>query len=295
MSDAINIINDSAHQIVKKSKTNFMYSTIFLGSRKQEALQTIYSFCRHTDDIVDDEHSNLDARKINLENWKKEFLRALDSNTGSKIKILNDLKLVIDRYKISPDIFLDLIKGMEMDLEKTRYKTFEELKTYCYYAASTVGLMTIEVFGYKDKAIKEYAVNLGIALQLTNILRDVKKDALKGRIYLPLDDLEKYGYTEKDIIESNYNEKFVNLMNYETEIAKSFYKKADTFLVKSEKGRMLSARIMEHIYFRLLNKIEKKKFNVFDNYIRISKFKKLFLAYGVCVKYKLLYNCCKDE
>jgi 15-cis-phytoene synthase len=293
MSDAINIINDSAQQIVKKSKTNFMYSTIFLGNKKQEALQTIYSFCRHSDDIVDDEHSDLETKKTNLENWKKEFLRALDS--GSKIKILNDLKLVIDRYKIHPDIFLDLIKGMEMDLVKTRYRTFEDLKTYCYYAASTVGLMTIEVFGYKDKAIREYAINLGIALQLTNILRDVKKDSLKGRIYLPLDDLEKYGYSEKDILEANYNGKFVNLMNHETEIVKSYYKKADAFLTKSEKGRMLSARIMEHIYSRLLNKIVKKKFNVYDNYIRISKFKKLFLAYGVCVKYKLLYNCCKDE
>jgi|WetSurMetagenome_2_1015567.scaffolds.fasta_scaffold05485_3 15-cis-phytoene synthase len=287
MSDALDIINDSASKIVKKSKTNFMYSTIFLSKEKQEALQTIYSFCRHSDDIVDDEHSNLNEKKIQLENWKNDFLKSLEN--VSRLKILNDLKEVIDTFKINPQIFLDLIKGMEMDLEKSRYQTFEELKQYCYYAASTVGLMTIEVFGYKDKAIKEYAINLGIALQLTNILRDIKKDVQKGRIYLPFDDIEKFNYSEREITESIYNENFIRLMKYECERARLFYKKANSYLVRSEKGRMLSARIMEHIYYRLLKKIEKRKYNVFDNYIRISKPKKLFLAYGVFLKYKLLY------
>lgn len=287
MNDAINIVNESAHQIVKKSKTNFLYSTIFLDSEKQDALKTIYSFCRHSDDLVDDEHSDLNTKKINLENWRNEFL--LSQKSGSRIKILNDLKNVIDKYNISPEIFLELLKGMEMDLVKTRYKTFDELKLYCYYVASTVGLMTIEVFGYKDNAIKEYAINLGIALQLTNILRDVKKDALKGRIYLPLDDLAKYNYSEEELMESVYNENFIRLMKNESEITKSFYKKADSYLVKSEKGRMMSARIMEHIYFKLLKKIEKNKYNIFDKRIRVSKFKKLFCAYGVCLKYKFLY------
>ncbi|MFA5405468.1 MAG: phytoene/squalene synthase family protein [Ignavibacteria bacterium] len=287
MNNAINIVNDSAYQIVKKSKTNFLYSTIFLEPEKQEALKTIYSFCRHSDDIVDDENSDVKTKKKHLEDWKNEFL--LSQSSTSRIKILNDLKHIIDTFKISPDIFLDLLKGMEMDLDKSRYQTFDELRQYCYYAASTVGLMTIEVFGYKDKAIKEFAVNLGIALQLTNILRDVKKDAAKGRIYLPLYDLNKCNYSEKDLLVSKYDEKFIRLMKYECEIAKSFYKKADSYLVRSEKGRMMSARIMEHIYFRLLNKIEKRKFNVFDRRIKVSNFKKLFLAYSICLKYKMLY------
>lgn len=287
MKKTFDIVNDSARQIVKKSKTNFLYSTIFLDNEKQDALKIIYSYCKHSDDIVDDEHTDLMTKKKNLEEWKNEFKSSLDS--GSRIKILNDLKLVIDRFKISPEIFLDLLKGMEMDLEKTRYKTFDELKQYCYYAASTVGLMTIEVFGYEDNAIKEYAVNLGIALQLTNIIRDVKKDASKGRIYLPLEDLEKYNYSEKDLLDSVYNQKFFNLMKYQCELARSFYKKADSYLVRSEKNRMMSARIMEHIYYKLLKKIEKRKFNVYAKRIKISKMKKLFLAYGVCLKYKLLY------
>jgi 15-cis-phytoene synthase len=288
MSDALNIVNESARQIVKKSKTNFLYSTIFLEQEKQDALKIIYSFCRHSDDIVDDEHSDFNTKKKHLEEWKSEFL--LSQSSTSRIKILNDLKYVIDNYNISSEIFLDLLDGMEMDLIKSRYKTFEELKQYCYFAASTVGLMTIEVFSYKDKAIKEFAINLGIALQLTNILRDVKKDAGKGRIYLPLEDLHKFNYTEEELLNSKYNENFCKLMKYECEIARSFYKKADSYLVKSEKGRMLSARIMEHIYFKLLKKIEKNKYNVYEKRIRVSKFKKLFLAYAVCMKYKLLYS-----
>lgn len=288
MDGAINIVNESAQQIVKKSKTNFLYSTIFLDHEKQDALKVIYSFCRHSDDIVDDEHFDIITKKKQLEEWKNEFL--LSQNSSSRIKILNDLKYVIDRFGISPDIFLDLLKGMEMDLEKTRYRTFEDLKQYCYYVASTVGLMTIEVFGYKDKAIKDFAINLGIALQLTNILRDVKKDSLKGRIYLPLDDLYKYNYSEHELLESVYNDKFAELMKYECEIAESYYKKADSYLVKSEKGRMMSARIMEHIYFRLLKKIEKNKYNVFEKRIRVSNLKKLFLAYSICLKYKMLYS-----
>jgi 15-cis-phytoene synthase len=287
MKNTLDIVNDSAQLIVKKSKTNFLYSTIFLDSEKQDALKTIYSFCRHSDDIVDDEHADLSTKKINLENWRNEFNSSL--STGSRIKILSDLKYIIDRFNISPDVFLDLLKGMEMDLEKSRYRNFDELKQYCYYAASAVGLMTIEIFGYKDKAIREYAINLGIALQLTNILRDVKKDASKGRIYLPLDDLAKYNYSEKELLDSVYNEKFYNLMKYECEVAKSFYRKADSYLVKSEKGRMMSARIMEHIYYRLLKKIEKNKYNVYYKRIRVSKMKKLFLAYSVCLKYKFLY------
>lgn len=288
MKHTLDIVNDSARQIVKKSKTNFLYSTIFLEQEKQEALKIIYSFCRHSDDIVDDEHFDMETKKTHLEEWKNEFL--LSQRATSRIKILNDLKYVIDKYKISPDIFLDLLKGMKMDLERTRYQTFEELKQYCYYAASTVGLMTIEIFGYKDKAIKEYAINLGIALQLTNILRDVKKDADKGRIYLPLDDLTKYNYSENDLLNSKYNKNFYELMKYEYNIARDFYKKADSYLVKSEKGRMMSARIMEHIYYKLLKKIEKRKYNVFNKRIRISNFKKLFLAYSICLKYKMLYH-----
>jgi len=288
MSNGLNIESDNVSEIMKKSKTNFLHSIKFLSREKQDAINIIYSFCRHSDDIVDDEISDSDTKKVNLEKWRDEYLDAVKGK--SKINILIDLKDVMDRYKIHPDIFLDLLKGMEMDLSQNRYRTFEELMTYCFYAASTVGLMTIEVFGYKDKAIKEYAVNLGIALQLTNILRDVKTDAAKNRIYLPLDDLEKYGVSEKDILDSNYNDNFIELMKFQCERAHSFYKKADAFLVKSEKGKMITARIMEHIYFRLLKKIEKSRYNVFKKRIRVSNIIKLAIAYGVYLKYKLLYN-----
>ena len=288
MSNDINIELDSSQEIMKKSKTNFANSNIFLSPEKQEAINIIYSFCRHSDDIVDDEYSDFETKKSNLENWRTEFLNALKND--SKIKILIDLKEVIEKYRINSDIFLDLLKGMEMDLTRSRYKTFDDLRTYCFLVASTVGLITIEVYGYKDKAIQEYAVNLGMALQLTNILRDIKSDAAIGRIYIPADDLEQFGCTEKDILDSNYNRNFVELMKFQCERAKSFYIKADAYLVKSERRRMLSARIIEKIYFGILRKIEKSGYNVFKKRIRLSNFRKLLIAYGVFIKYKLLYS-----
>lgn len=288
MSNDINIEQDSSQEIMKKSKTNFANSNIFLSTEKQEAINVIYSFCRHSDDIVDDEYSDFETKKLNLDNWRTEFLNALKNN--SKIKILLDLKEVIEKYRINPEIFLDLLKGMEMDLTNSRYKTFDDLRTYCFLVASTVGLITIEVYGYKDKAIQEYAVNLGMALQLTNILRDIKSDAAIGRIYIPTDDLEQFGCTEKDILDSNYNKNFVELMKFQCERAKSFYTKADAYLVKSERNRMLSARIIEKIYFGILRKIEKSGYNVFKKRIRLSNFRKLLIAYGVFIKYKILYN-----
>jgi phytoene synthase len=177
-----------------------------------------------------------------------------------------------------------------MDLERNRYETFEELYKYCYRAAATVGLMCIEIFGYRDSSAKDFAVNLGIALQLTNILRDIKKDALNGRIYIPRDDLEKFGYSEEELLENKYNDSFIELMKYESERARKFYKKADSYLSKEDKGLMFPARIMQHIYFNVLKNIEKSNYNVFEKYAKVSKFRKIFITLGVYLKYRLLYS-----
>ena len=179
---------------------------------------------------------------------------------------------------------------MEMDLQNQRYKTFDELYQYCYCVAATVGLMCIEIFGYKNKSTKEFAVNLGVALQLTNILRDIKIDADNGRIYLPKEDMEKFGYTEEDLLANKYNESFIALMEYECKRAHEFYEKANKSLSKDDKGLMFAARIMEHIYFRILEKIEKMNYNVFKKKAKVSKLTKIYITFGVFFKYKLLYN-----
>jgi phytoene synthase len=280
-------------EITRKSKTNFLYSFSLLPKEKNEAVNTVYAFCRKTDDIVDDEKISSESRFSNLREWREEFKRSLKDE--SKFKLLNRVSRVIKKFNIPAEPFLLLIDGMELDLKKKRYATFAELYAYCYSVASTVGLMCIEIFGYKKPETKEFAVNLGIAMQLTNILRDIKSDSERGRIYLPLEDLNKFDYSEEELISGIYNKNFYDLMKYEAERAKYYYEKANSYLTKEDKGLMFSARIMQHIYFRILKKIERNNYNVFSGKMRISKLKKLFITFGVYFKYKLLYDFPKSD
>ncbi len=274
--------------VMKKSKTNFFYSSVFLNKSKSEGLRTIYAFCRFTDDIVDSMDLSPEEKIIEINKWKDRLNDSLSNNIDDEFFFL--LKEQIQKFKIPHRPFFDLIEGMVMDLEKNRYDTFEDLYKYCYCVASSVGLMSIEIFGYKNNEIKKYAEYLGVALQLTNILRDIKKDALINRIYLPLEDLKKFNYSESDLLSFKYNDNFKRLMDFEYLRAKGYYEKADTCLNKEDKGSMVAARIMEYIYFNLLEKIKSVKFNVYHNNVRISKYKKLISAYIIFVKYKLLYK-----
>jgi len=176
-----------------------------------------------------------------------------------------------------------------MDLQNKRYLTFDDLSLYCYRVASTVGLMCIEIFGYKHKSAKEFAINLGIALQLTNILRDIKKDSLKGRIYLPQEDLEKFSYSEEDIFKQKYDERFVNLMKYEVDRAERFFENATVNLDLDDKKAMFAARAMQHIYKRLLEKIIDAEYNIYQKNIKVSSFEKVGISLGVWAKYRLVY------
>lgn len=275
-------------QIVSQSKSNFLSSFSLLPKEKNDAINTVYAFCRKTDDIVDENSDSVEVKYKKIREWKNEF--ELASQGKSKYSLLNHLDKIIRKYNIPVEPFFELIKGMEMDLQNQRYKTFDELYQYCYCVAATVGLMCIEIFGYKNKSTKEFAVNLGVALQLTNILRDIKIDADNGRIYLPKEDMEKFGYTEEDLLANKYNESFIALMEYECKRAHEFYEKANKSLSKDDKGLMFAARIMEHIYFRILEKIEKMNYNVFKKKAKVSKLTKIYITFGVFFKYKLLYN-----
>jgi 15-cis-phytoene synthase len=281
-------MNNTGKEITKQSKTNFRYSFSLLPKAKNDAINTIYAFCRRTDDIVDNYNPNKEEKRKELYLWKEEFTRSLSDQVEDKL--LNDTSEVIKRFNIPLEPFYDLIRGMEMDLDKTRYETFDELYEYCYCAAGTVGLMCIEIFGYTNPKTKDFAIAQGIALQLTNILRDVKKDAANGRIYIPLEDMRTYGYTEEDLIANKYDGNFTKLMKFEADRAREYYRKAEGLLSKEDKGLMFAARIMNHIYFDLLKKIEIKEFNVYANDIKVSKIKKLFWTFGVYFKYRLMYN-----
>ena len=182
-------MSESAQEISKKSKSSFYYAFNLLPEDKRDAMNTVYAFCRKTDDIVDENSDSTDLKYEKLRKWRIEFEKSFSGN--SEFALLNKLGKTISNFNIPLDPFFELIKGMEMDLQKDRYKSFDDLQLYCYRVASTVGLMCIEIFGYKHPSTKQFAVDLGIALQMTNILRDIGKDAKNGRIYLPQEDLIK--------------------------------------------------------------------------------------------------------
>ena len=280
-------MNQQAKEISKKSKSSFYYAFNLLPANKRDAMTTLYAFCRETDDIVDENNFSDEVKYEALRKWRLELENSLVGN--SSLPLLNSLSKTIKQFKIPVEPFFELIKGMEMDIQQSRYTTFDDLTQYCYRVAATVGLMSIEIFGYKNISTRKFAINLGLALQMTNILRDIKKDAKIGRIYLPLEDLKKFNYSEEDLFANVYNDNFVALMRYEANRAKDYFVKANRALDISDKPSMFAARAMQHIYFNLLKKMEAKNFNVFAENIKVGKAEKAAIAVGVWAKYNLVY------
>ena len=278
---------ESAKEISKKSKSSFYYAFNLLPEDKRDAMNTVYAFCRKTDDIVDENSDSTDLKYEKLRKWRIEFEKSFSGN--SEFALLNKLGKTISNFNIPLDPFFELIKGMEMDLQKDRYKSFEDLQLYCYRVASTVGLMCIEIFGYKHPSTKQFAVDLGIALQMTNILRDIGKDAKNGRIYLPQEDLIKFNYSEAEIMSLVYNDNFRDLMVYESSRAKQYFNSATANLDLDDKKTMFAARAMQHIYYKMLENIIAADYDVYNNEIRVSKFEKVGIALGVWAKYNLVY------
>ena len=278
---------EAAKDIAKTSKSSFYYAFNLLPEEKRDAMNTVYAFCRKTDDIIDEGSDTDEVKYEKLRKWRIELEKAFSSQ--SDYILLNKLGNTIHKFNIPYEPFFELLKGMEMDLQNKRYLTFDDLRLYCYRVASTVGLMCIEIFGYKHKSAKEFAVNLGIALQLTNILRDIKKDSLKGRIYLPQEDLKQFSYTEDDVFKQQYDQRFINLMKYEVDRAEKFFKIATENLDLDDKKAMFAARAMQHIYKRLLEKIIDSEYNIYQKNIRVSSFEKVGISLGVWAKYRLVY------
>ncbi len=280
-------MSDIAKEISRRSKSNFYYAFNLLPENKRTAMNTVYAFCKKTDDIADDTALTNDLKYEKLRKWRNEFENALQGN--SNYPLFNKLVSIIRKFNIPIEPFFDLISGMELDIQQKRYFTFDDLLDYCYKVASTVGLMSIEIFGYKYESTRKFAINLGLALQLTNILRDVKKDAQMGRIYLPLDDLKRFNYSEEELFKNVYNQNFISLMKFEAQRARMFFEVATQSLRYEDKPSMLAARAMQHIYYNLLRKLEAKDFNVFSYDINVSRIKKTAIAFGVWAKYSLIY------
>lgn len=271
--------------ITSRSGSSFYYTFLFLPKKKKKAMHIVYAFCRVTDDITDATDETDEEKLIKLEEWKDELLNAIKAR--SKFEILNHLAEVIHELKMSVDPFFDLIEGMRMDLTKKRYETFEELKIYCYRVASTIGLMSIELFGYKNPASRNYAYNLGIAMQLTNILRDIKEDLKKDRIYIPQEDLARFNYSEDELRQAIMNESFFNLMKYEVERAENFYNEANRYFQKDDQKVLAMGRAMQEIYCKILNNIKNNNFNVFTRNNNLNKLERMLVTIKNFAKYNL--------
>ena len=278
---------DQSKQIAKGSNSSFYYAFNLLSAEKRNAMNTVYAFCRRTDDIIDEGNDSQEIRYEKLRKWRIELEKALYGN--SDYPLLNRLSTTIKNFNIPIQPFFELLKGMEMDLQRSRYLTFDDLQLYCYRVASTVGLVCIEIFGYKHESTRDFAINLGIALQLTNILRDIKKDAQEGRIYLPKEDLKRFNYSEADLLNLTYNDNFTQMMTYEVNRARYYFNKATESLNLEDKGKMYAARAMQHIYFRILEKIIDADYDVYNHEVSASKLEKIWISLGVWAKYRLVY------
>src|SRR5208283_3447889 len=196
--------------ITRKSASNLALAFVVLSRAKRDAMSALYAFCREVDDAADEESAPVEKRREQLADWRTDVRRACENQTPEFV-INQEFQPVIRNYHLSFTLFDELIKGCEMDLDVRRYENFEQLEVYCHRVASVVGLLSIEIFGYRNPACRDYAVYLGQALQLTNILRDVRTDAERGRIYLPLSELKKFNVTEEKIFKGQYSEQFSKL------------------------------------------------------------------------------------
>jgi len=265
----------SAEAITRSSKSNFALAFIALPPERRRDITTFYAFCRVIDDIADEPGPSPTEKALQLASWK----RALCEPFEGEPPLAAAVRALIEKYRIRAELLVELIQGCEMDLTPARYQTRDDLLRYCYRVASVVGLASIEIFGYRNPATQRYAVELGYALQWTNILRDVAKDlANGGRIYLPLDDLARFGITPEDLTLRQGGPRFGELMAFEAERAEALYACALAKLSPEDRRSMAAAEMMRRIYHRLLRKMRRDGFRVFEKHYRLGKLEKLGIA-----------------
>jgi len=263
--------------ITRKSASNLALAFVMLPRPRRDAMSALYAFCRKVDDVADEDSAPVDVRRQQLAAWRADIRRACD-NQPPQFPVNRELQPVIQNFSLRFELFDDLIKGCEMDLDTHRYGHFDQLDLYCYRVASVVGLLSIEIFGYRNPATRDYAVYLGKALQLTNILRDVKTDAARGRIYLPLDELNRFGVAPDDILQAKYSDRFYALAEAMAARARDFYRRARQTLPAEDRRSMVAAELMGSVYWQLLLKLERQRFDVFNGQpIRLGKGYKAFL------------------
>ena len=275
MAGTVDLAYDHCQRITKEQAKNFYYAFVTLPKRKRHAIYAAYAFCRLCDDIADEELP-LEEKIHQLAQTRQKLGEAFVGTPDGPIFIA--LEDASTEFAIPQEYFLEVLQGVEMDLTNTRYRTFEELQPYCYKVACTVGLICIEVFGYEDPSAKDYAIDLGMAMQLTNILRDIKEDLQRGRIYIPLEEIESFDYSEEELIQEIINEQFTALMAFQVERARHYFEKGKRLLpLLSPRSRTCPA-VLHGLYSQILDRIESSGYNVFDRRIGLTTPEKLILT-----------------
>ena len=268
---------EESRSITRKSASNLALAFILLPRAKREGMMALYAFCREVDDVADDETVPVELRRKRLAAWRTDVAQAC-AGKSPQFPVNRELQTILSRHPLPFELFDELIRGVEMDLDIKRYATFADLEQYCYRVASVVGLLSIEIFGYTNPRCRDYADALGKALQLTNILRDVRTDAERGRIYLPQEELVRHGVKEEEILRYEYSDRFRALAAAVAERARYFYRLARQSLPPEDRRSMAAAELMGSVYWRLLRKLEAHQYNVLGpRPTRLSKAQKLLL------------------
>jgi len=268
--------DEYCQQKAAQSGSSFYYSFLFLPPPRRRAITALYAFCREVDDVVDELHDE-GVAQTKLAWWRQEIDRTF---TGSpQHPVAQALVPVVREFALPEEHFQTVIDGMAMDLARTRYLDFAALELYCHRVAGVVGLMSAEIFGYTDRGTAGYARDLGIAFQLTNICRDVGEDARRGRIYLPQEDLSRFGVAPSALLRAEYSDAFRSLMAFEVERTQSWYDKAMAQLAPADRSAQRTGLIMAAIYRTLLSEIARDGYLVLDRRTSLTPLRKLWIAW----------------
>jgi phytoene synthase len=273
--------DEYCQQKAAQSGSSFYYSFLFLPIERRRAITALYAFCREVDDTVD-EISDTEIARAKLNWWRKE-LNALYQGQATH-PVMLALQPHITVYQLDQNLLAAIIDGMEMDLNQTRYLDFIGLQRYCWHVASVVGILSSRIFGATNPATQAYAEKLGLAFQLTNIIRDVGEDAQKGRIYLPINELQQFGVTAAEILNAKHTDKFENLMRFQVDRAQKLYDEALGLLPKEDRRAQRPGLMMAAIYRTLLSEIAHDGFHVLNQRITLTPIRKLWLAWKTYIR-----------
>ena len=261
--------------ITRQAAGNFYYAFVTLPRRRRRAMYAAYAYCRLCDDLSDDDLP-IDEKTQRIQGIDSLLENARNGNPDGPV--FEALAHAAAEYDIPYEDLMEVARGVEMDLTVSRYETFEDLATYCYRVASVVGLICIRIMGYQDQRAREYAIDLGLAMQLTNILRDIREDAERGRIYIPQEDLRRFGYTEEELLAGAVNDRFRSLMEFEVARAREYFERGKRLLKLLPVRTRAFPAVLGGLYGRVLDRIEARNYNVFEGRVGLSTREKVGLA-----------------